>query len=65
MYQSGVVTLPLQQTDALDRLHAMNKALADYGDRLRKRSAHPELFAPFREMPGNSADKNATNVCWQ
>jgi hypothetical protein len=65
VYQSGVVTLPLQQTDALDRLHAMNKALADYGDKARARSAHPQQFVTFQVMPGNSADPNATNVCWQ
>jgi hypothetical protein len=64
VYKSGEVTLPLQQTNALDRLHAMNKALSDYGDAARKRSAHPEHFAPFEPMPGNSADAKAKNVCW-
>lgn len=64
VYQSGVVTLPLQQSETLDRLHAMNKALADYGDRARQRSAHPDRFVPFQQMPGNSADPKATNVCW-
>jgi hypothetical protein len=65
VYKSGVVALPLQQPNALDRLHAMNKALSDYGEKVRKRSAHPEHFMPFQQMPGNSADKDATNVCWQ
>ena len=55
VYKSGVVTLPLQQTNSHDRLHAMNKALADYGDAVRNASANPAKFVPFEHMPGNSA----------
>jgi len=65
VYKSGVVTLPLQKTNSLERLHAMNKALADYGDTVRKRSAHPAAFVPFEHMPGNSANPDDTNVCWK
>lgn len=64
-YKSGVVTLPLQQTNSLDRLHAMNAALAAYGDVLRKRSTNPATFVPFEHMPGNSANPNDTSVCWK
>jgi hypothetical protein len=65
VYQSGVVTLPLQQTSTLSRLHAMNAALAAYGDVVRARSANPARFAPFEPMPGNSANPNDTSVCWK
>ena len=64
VYQSGVVTLPLQQTNVLDRLHAMNQALADYGAKARARSAHPAQFVAFQVMPGNSVDRHAKSVCW-
>jgi len=64
VYQSGVVTLPLQQTNALKRLHAMNAALMAYSDVARKRSANPNAFVPFETMPGNSANPNDTSVCW-
>ena len=64
VYKSGVVTLPLQQTSVLDRLHAMNKAVIDYGNQVRARSANPDKFFPFQVMPGNSADANDTSVCW-
>jgi hypothetical protein len=64
-YKSGVVTLPLQQPNSLNRLHAMNKALADYGDTVRQRSANPEAFVPFEHMPGNSADPEDKSVCWK
>lgn len=56
VYRSGAVTLPLQQTNTLDRLHAMNEALANYGEWVRRRSAHPAQFVPFEHLPGNSAD---------
>jgi hypothetical protein len=65
VYKSGVVTLPLQQTNSLDRLHAMNAALAAYGDVARKRSASPAAFVPFEHMPGNSANPADTSVCWK
>ncbi len=65
VYRSGVVTLPLQQTNTLDRLHAMNEALANYGERTRRRSAHPAQFVPFEHMPGNSADPHDRSVCWK
>ena len=56
VYQSGVVTLPLQQTNAVSRLQAMNKALVQYGESVKKR---------FEPMPGNSADPKDTSVCWK
>jgi hypothetical protein len=65
VYESGVVTLPLQQTNSLERLHAMNKALADYSAYARARSEHPERFVSFTHMPGNSADPDNTRVCWK
>jgi hypothetical protein len=65
VYKSGVVTRPLQQTNSHERLTAMNKALADYGETVRKRSAHPEAFVPFEHMPGNSADPLDESVCWK
>ena len=63
VYKSGVVTLPLQQTNAMDRLHAMNAALGNYSDTVRKRSTG--AFVPFEPMPGNSFDANNTSVCWK
>jgi hypothetical protein len=65
VYQSGVVTLPLQQVNSLDRLTAMNAAIAAYGEVVRKRSANPARFAPFEHMPGNSANPNDASVCWK
>lgn len=65
VYRSGVVTLPLQQTNSLDRLHAMNAALASYSDTLRKQSPSPAAFVPLEQMPGNSADPKDRKVCWQ
>jgi hypothetical protein len=60
-----VVTLPLQQVNSLDRLHALNAALAAYGESVKKRSANPAQFVAFEHMPGNSADPNDTSVCWK
>lgn len=65
VYQSGIVTLPLQQTNSLDRLHAMNAALASYGATVQKQSANPGAFTPLVHMPGNSGDPKNTAVCWQ
>ncbi len=65
VYRSGVVTLPLQQVNALDRLHAMNAALGKYSDTVRKQSAHPEALVPFEPMPGNSFEAKNTSVCWK
>jgi hypothetical protein len=65
VYQSGVVTQPLQQTNSLDRLHAMNAALAAYSDTVRARSDHPAQFTRFAHMPGNSANPDDTSVCWK
>ncbi|HEX6641649.1 MAG TPA: hypothetical protein VF215_11085, partial [Thermoanaerobaculia bacterium] len=65
VYQSGVVTLPLQEPSSLDRLHAMNLALATYSDTVKARSAHPERFVSFTHMPGNSANPDDTSVCWK
>lgn len=65
VYRSGVVTLPLQQTNALERLQAMNRALGQYSESVRKRAAHPESFVSFVPMPGNSVDANDKSVCWK
>lgn len=65
VYKSGVVTLPLQQASSQDRLRDMNKALATYGDEVKKRSANPSRFVAFEHMPGNSADPNDKSVCWK
>jgi len=62
VYKSGIVSLPLQQTDALDRLHAMNLALSNYSDGLRKKT---RTLVPFEPMPGNSPDATSTSVCWK
>jgi hypothetical protein len=64
VYKSGVVTLPLQQEQALDRLHAMNRALGDYSATLRRQSAHPDAFVALEPMPGNSFDAKNTGACW-
>ena len=64
VYKSGVVTLPLQETNSLQRLHRMNAALAEYGEKVRKASANPARFVPFQHMPGNSANPRDTSVCW-
>jgi hypothetical protein len=63
VYKSGVVTLPLQQTKAMDRLHAMNSALGSYSDTVAGRVKGP--FVPFEPMPGNSFDKANKSVCWK
>lgn len=65
VYQSGIVTLPLQQPKTLDRLHRMNEALAAYGKAAQARSANPAAFVPFEHMPGNSADPLDKSVCWK
>lgn len=65
VYQSGVVTLPLQQQKALDRLHAMNQALGKHSATLRKQSRRPSSFVPLEPMPGNSFDPKDTSVCWK
>ena len=61
VYSSGVVTLPLQQPIPYDRLHAMNKALVDYGKKVQGSNT---AFTPFQPMPGNSDDPSNTTVCW-
>lgn len=65
VYQSGIITLPLQQTETIDRLAAMNRALADYSATLRKQSPNPARFVPLEHMPGNAADVNDKSVCWK
>jgi hypothetical protein len=65
VYASGVVTLPLQQTETLARLQAMNRALGDYSETLRRRSASPDAFVPLEPMPGNSFDAKSTAPCWR
>jgi hypothetical protein len=63
-YRSGIVTRPLQQKQAVDRLHAMNAALKAYSEELRAASGG-EPFAPLELMPGNAADPNDTGVCFK
>lgn len=65
VYQSGLVTLQLQQTNALDRLNAMNAALAQYSTTLAAQSPDPSKFVPFAPLPGNSPNKTDQSVCWQ
>jgi hypothetical protein len=62
VYASGVVTLPLQRTDAQDRLNTMNAALAAYSKRLT--AANPKLTA-LRPMPGNSTVPGDTSACFR
>lgn len=63
-YRSGIVTRPLQQKEAIDRLHAVNAALLAYSEELRA-APGGEPFAPFELMPGNAADPNDTGVCFK
>ena len=65
VYESGVVTLPLQQENSLDRLHAMNAALAQYSATLAEQSPDASAFTPLVHLPGNAADPDDTSVCWQ
>ncbi|MGJ5116971.1 hypothetical protein [Bradyrhizobium oligotrophicum] len=62
VYNSGVITAPLQRTDAQDRLNTMNAALGAYSKRLT--TANPKL-TPLRPMPGNSFDPNDKSVCFK
>ena len=55
VYKSGVVSLPLQQENSLHRLHAMNAALARYGETIKVK---------MTQLPGNSANPKDTTVCW-
>jgi hypothetical protein len=63
-YRSGIVTRPLQEKEAIDRLHAMNAALLAYSEQLRTASGG-EPFAPLELMPGNAADPNDSSVCFK
>jgi hypothetical protein len=65
VYQSGVVTLPLQVKAPLERLHGMNRALGDYSAALAKRWKHRMAFTPFEPMPGNSFDPKSMTACWR
>jgi hypothetical protein len=65
VYQSGVVTLPLQIKDPLERLHGMNRALGDYSAALGRGWKHSKAFIPFEPMPGNSFDPKSATVCWR
>lgn len=56
VYQSGIVTLPLQQTKTVDRLNAMNNALVNYGT---------TIGVPMTLLPGNSTNPKDTSVCWK
>lgn len=64
VYKSAVVTSPLQLKDAVQRLHAMNRALGTFSEVLRKRSAHPRTFVALEPMPGNSFEPRDRSVCW-
>lgn len=64
-YTSAIVTTPLQQTNTLNRLHAMNAALGNYSNTVAARSADPSKFVPFVPMPGNSFNADDTSVCWK
>ncbi|HEX3144787.1 MAG TPA: hypothetical protein VHQ64_12510 [Pyrinomonadaceae bacterium] len=65
IYRSGIITSPLQLVDALQRLHAMNRALGEFSERLHKRSKHPSSFSALEPMPGNSFDPQNSTVCWR
>ena len=65
IYQSGIVTINLQQTDTNTRLANMNTALGNYGNTVRSRSADPTKFVPFAPMPGNSFTAGDTSGCWK
>ncbi|HET7434660.1 MAG TPA: hypothetical protein VFN10_08115 [Thermoanaerobaculia bacterium] len=65
VYQSGIVSLPLQQPRSLERLHAMNAALARYSATLAAQTRPGATFTPLAVLPGNSADPRDTSVCWQ
>ena len=65
VYQSGVVTKPLQETTTLQRLHAMNAAISAYSDELRNRASDPSKFVAFGHMPGNSGNPNDQSACWK
>ena len=65
VYKSGIITSPLQLKDALQRLHAMNRALGTFSETLRKRSAQAKAFVALEPMPGNSFDPQNKAVCWQ
>lgn len=63
-YRSGLVTRPLQEKEAIDRLHALNAGLKAYSDELRTASGSAP-FAPLELMPGNAADPNDGSVCFK
>jgi len=65
VYESGIITKALQQTNTMDRLHAMNEALGKYSDTMKARSSDPSKFVPFQPMPGNSFKKDDRSVCWK
>ena len=65
IYASGIVTTPLQQTTAMNRLNAMNAALGNYGNAVKSKSADPSKFVAFQPMPGNSFTAGDTSVCWK
>jgi hypothetical protein len=49
----------------MNRLGAMNSALANYSTTVAGRSKEPSKFVPFQNLPGNSADASDKSVCWQ
>jgi hypothetical protein len=64
VYKSGIITSPLQLQDALQRLHAMNRALGTFSETVRQRSGRPRSFIALEPMPGNSFDSQNKTVCW-
>jgi hypothetical protein len=62
IYASGLITLPLQQPVAQNRLAAMNAALIAYSQSLT--AAAPGL-TPLRLMPGNAATAGDTSACFK
>jgi len=65
VYKSGVVTLPLQQTDANQRLNAMNNAIVNYSTTLASQTPSGAKFTTLELMPGNSTNASDTSVCWK
>jgi hypothetical protein len=65
VYKSGLVTLPLQQTDANQRLNAMNNAIMNYSSTLASQMPSGAKFTALQLMPGNSTNASDTSVCWK
>lgn len=64
-YASGLVTLPLQELSAIDRMYAMNAALISYSDLLQKKYPDPRRFKPLQPMPGNGQNAQDKSQCFK